>query len=154
VASFLAGAAGGILSAMVVFPMWDRAGWRRPVADWLARRSLAGLAAAWGLVWAALPDWGLAWLISVVLGVAFPRRWIWTAAAAAAGFLLGPHLVMLLVLGGHAWPDAGLKVAALKLLVNLLVVPPVLLGAWLGSRIRTHLEAAIGRDGGDAPKGL
>ncbi len=133
--SFLAGGAAVLLSGMLLFPLWFDLGWRKPIADWLVGLGHQRLAAYWNLVWFNLPEWCVAFVVGILLGIIIRRpRWLLTAVVCGVGFVIVPHLFILITLGVHPWMFFGFKMAAFTFLWNLAAIPLLLLGAWLGSR--------------------
>jgi len=138
---------GGLISILVsslMLEAWVRLGWQRPVQDWMMAHGAGSLAGYFGLLYIQIPDVSLAVLGGVAIGLVAWRRW-WQLSLAYAGTMFGfPYIFM--VLSGSIWiildrPGGG--GFAVTLLLNALIVPLALGGAWGASRGRYRRAARM-----------
>jgi hypothetical protein len=134
-AAFVNGGAAAVLVVVVLQTAWFDLGWHR-----LVGQVFAGLNSAAGgyasIVWSNLPDYFIALGLGIVWGLLLPRRWLLAAISASAGFVLVPHVALLLNEGGHPWGSMGLPGAGLWF-ISFLPVPLLFFGAYCGARLRT-----------------
>lgn len=136
---FAAGGAFELLSS-VLFSPWVDLMWRKPVSDWLVSLGFDRLAAYWSMVWVNLPEWCMAFLLGVLIGVLSKRYWFRNALVCGAGFILIPHILILVTLGWLPWAAFGFKVCLLMLFFDLVSIPVLLFTAWLFRRSRRKKE--------------
>lgn len=134
-----------LLVSLVLDPLWLDLAWRKPVADALCQVGWPKLAAYWALVWINLPLWGMAVICGAAIGLAFHRgKWVVPALIAGLTLLLVPHLLTTVSLGYHPWVPFGLSVAFQALLWELVLIPLLLLAAWLMSRFGRPAQKQAG----------
>ncbi len=135
IAWFCCGGLVAVIGGSLLSVLWHALGWRKPVSDCLVNLGYRDLAAYWGLVWINLPDWFVALLLGVGVGRIRRGRWIAASAWVAAGFILVPHL-MFVALGPVPWSYLSAGVAIKIFAWDVVAVPLLFGGAWLGARLR------------------
>lgn len=88
----LAGIAVAAVNDFTLGSLWTNLGWRKPVADWLLSIGLSPpVAGWWSVMWIKLPDWAVALLCGVPIGLfAAPTKWTRFAFCFGAGLVLYP----------------------------------------------------------------
>ena len=130
--------AGGLIAFINNFisVLWIGLEWRKPIADWLRSIGLPQVIGYWSLVWINLPDWLMASILGLIIGLVFARkRPLAVSLVAVAGFIVLPHICILLF-SVHPWFFFGLDAALRGFAWSLIPIPLAILTAWLASRGR------------------
>ena len=135
----IAGAAMGVLGSTVLFNLWFRLGWRRPVARWLLAHGAGQITGYWDLVWLHLVDWLIVGSVSVAAALFVRRQLVLKTSLFCLSYVLAPFLIS--IANGYDPFGYGPRVFAMSLLSNgssiaLGITLAVLLGA-LRSRSKT-----------------
>ncbi|MCH7987998.1 MAG: hypothetical protein IID46_02475 [Planctomycetes bacterium] len=92
-AAFIGGAVSFINAVYFTLP-WMELGWRRPVQDWLVDIGLGSVAGYWGIVWLFLPEWILAGILGVCIGLCLREKWLIAAISCAFAFISATDLII------------------------------------------------------------
>ena len=77
--------------SMCLSPLWFQLGWDRPVNDWLISLGLGSIAGHWGMVWIYLPNWLIASLFGLAIGLCVPKRWFLASLIGGISFTFGSY---------------------------------------------------------------
>jgi hypothetical protein len=130
---FLAVVCGALMSNYVspwLAPKWTDLGWRRPIQGWMVAHGMGSLAGKFGLLYLYIPDYTLAILVGIIIGLTAWRQW-WQLSLVYSTTMVGfPY-----ILDGFSYlmPFGG-RVVSIVVLLNMLIMPLVLGGAWALSR--------------------
>lgn len=145
--SFLAvvcGAVTLICERSWILGAWISLGWRRPIQDWMTVHGAGSLAGYFGLLYIQIPEFALAILGGVTVGLVAWRRW-WQLSLLYSGTMFGfPYILM--TIDGSIWiilDNFGGGIFARTVLQNSLIVPLALGGAWGVSRGRCRRAARM-----------
>jgi hypothetical protein len=96
----LFGGGAAFLSDVYFFPFWFDLGWRQPVANWIMAIGLGdAIAAYWNKIWFHMPDWLIATLLGILVGLCVRKTWLVASLCCGLAFVLTRELLFLLVLG-------------------------------------------------------
>ena len=137
--AFAVGAAAELINDFVLYEAWFALGWRKPVANWLSSHGWSQLAGYWSLLWLHLPDYLLAIGLGLVVAWRAGDRWIGATCWCALGFLVTPHLVLLIV-GFNPWSAFGAEVVTRVLAWKVVSVVMMLVSAAVVARVRRHRD--------------
>ena len=131
-----------ICGSSLILGAWISLGWRRPIQDWMTAHGAGSLAGYFGLLYIQIPEFALAIMAGVAVGLVAWRRW-WQLSLLFSGTMFAfPYILM--AIDGSIWGflDGG-GVIVITALQNLPIIPLALGGAWAASRRRCRRAARM-----------